>query len=45
MNWKSALSYSALGISFGVLAQITKPTPGRAHMHAQWQPAGLGERR
>ena len=24
MNWKSALSYSALGISFGVLAQITK---------------------
>ena len=24
---------------------ITKPTPGRAHMHAQWQPAGLGEGR
>ena len=24
MNWKSALSYSALGISFGVLGQITK---------------------
>lgn len=24
MNWKSAISYSALGISFGVVAQITK---------------------
>ena len=24
MNWKSAISYSALGISFGVLAYITK---------------------
>jgi hypothetical protein len=24
MNWKSALSYLALGLSFGVLAQITK---------------------
>jgi hypothetical protein len=24
MNWKSALSYSALGISFGVVAVITK---------------------